>query len=214
MINLILLGPPGAGKGTQADILVRKRGLLQLSTGQMLRDAIAAGSDLGKRVKSIMDKGDLVPDDIVVGLISDRIDKPDAKNGVIFDGFPRNVPQAEALDKMLAGKGLKLDKVILIEVPDVELYRRVEKRVRETPPEKRRSDDTVETLKNRLGVYHAQTKALVPYYTKQGKIVHIDGLMSIDEVAAAVSRALDHKPGSGWLAALWRWLKRLFGGGK
>ncbi|HXZ68171.1 MAG TPA: adenylate kinase, partial [Alphaproteobacteria bacterium] len=117
-MNIILLGPPGAGKGTQADILVKKHGLVQLSTGQMLRDAIADGTELGKRVKSIMDKGDLVPDEIVVGLISERIDRPDCKNGVIFDGFPRNVPQAVALDQMLEGKGLKLDKVVSIEVPD------------------------------------------------------------------------------------------------
>ena len=190
MINLILLGPPGAGKGTQAELLVKMHGLLQLSTGQMLRDAIAAGSDLGKRVKTIMDKGDLVPDEVVVGLIAERIDKPDAKNGVIFDGFPRNVAQAQALDKMLAGKGLKLDKVISIEVPDKELYARVEKRVRETPPEKRRSDDTVETLKNRLDVYHAQTAALVPYYAKQGKLERLDGLLSIDQVADKLRLAI------------------------
>jgi len=204
MINIILLGPPGAGKGTQADILVKKHGLVQLSTGQMLRDAIAAGSELGKRVKSIMDKGDLVPDEVVVGLISERIDKPDCKNGVIFDGFPRNVPQAAALDKMLEGKGLRLDKVVSIEVPDEELYKRVEKRVRETPPEKRRSDDTVETLKNRLDVYHAQTKALAPYYEAQGKIAHIDGLMTIEEVAAAIDQVLFPAGGGllGWLGRL------------
>jgi adenylate kinase len=206
MINIILLGPPGAGKGTQADILVKQRGLVQLSTGQMLRDAIAAGTELGKRVKAIMDKGDLVPDEVVVGLISERLDRPDAKNGAIFDGFPRNVPQAQALDKMLGSKGLKLDKVLSIEVPDEELYARVEKRVRETPPEKRRSDDTVETLKNRLEVYHAQTKALVPFYQAQGKLVRIDGLQTIEEVAAAIDRELGGG-GGGPLA----WLAGLFG---
>jgi adenylate kinase len=196
VINLILLGPPGAGKGTQADILVKKRGLVQLSTGQMLRDAIAAGTELGRKVKSIMDKGDLVPDEIVVGLISERMDQPDCQNGVIFDGFPRNVPQAVALDEMLDGKGLELHAVVSIEVPDEELYARVEKRIAETPEDQRRSDDNAETLKNRLDVYHAQTKALGPYYEKQGKLIHIDGLQTIDEVAKAVAKALDKLPKS------------------
>ncbi|MFO1186444.1 MAG: adenylate kinase [Alphaproteobacteria bacterium] len=190
MIHLILLGPPGAGKGTQAEILVKRHGIVQLSTGQMLRDAVAAGTDLGKRAKTIMDRGDLVPDEIVVGLISERLDQRDAEKGAIFDGFPRNVAQAEALDALLKSKGRRLDAVISIEVPDEELLARVEKRIRETPPEKRRSDDNAETLKKRLEVYHAQTKALVPHYDRQGKLVRIDGTRSIEEVAAAIDKAI------------------------
>ena len=190
MINLILLGPPGAGKGTQAELLVSGHGLVQLSTGQMLRDAVAAGSELGKKVKKIMDDGGLVPDEIVVGLIAERIDRPDCKNGVIFDGFPRNVAQAEALDHMLESKKLKLDAVVSIEVPEEELFERVKKRANETPEGERRSDDNEETLRRRLEVYRAETAALVPYYDAQGKLMRVDGLQTIDEVAADISKAL------------------------
>lgn len=220
MINLILLGPPGAGKGTQAEILVKRHGLIQLSTGQMLRDAVAAGTELGKRVKVIMDRGDLVPNDVVVGLIAERMTKPDAQKGVIFDGFPRNVGQAEELDRMLGAKGLRLDAVISIEVPDEVLYQRVETRIAQTPPDQRRSDDNVETLKNRLEVYHAQTAALIPYYEKQRKLYRIDGLKPIDEVAKAVDTAVRtaHAKSSGglfgWLSALIRFFARLFGFGR
>lgn len=217
MINLILLGPPAAGKGTQAEILVKRRGLLQLSTGQMLRDAVAAGTELGKQAKSIMDLGQLVPDELVVGLISERIDQPDTKNGVIFDGFPRTIPQAEALDRLLSAKGRVLDAVISIEVPDSQLLARLEKRISETPPEKRRSDDNPETFKKRLDAYHRDTEAVAPFYERQGKLIHIDGLKSIDEVAAAIDRALDQahrRAGGGWIGALLRFLARLFGAGK
>jgi adenylate kinase len=205
MINLILLGPPGAGKGTQAEILVKRHGLIQLSTGQMLRDAASAGSQLGLKAKAIMDKGELVPDEIVVGLISERLDRPDSRNGVIFDGFPRNVSQAQALDALLKAKGRRLNAVVSIEVPDEELLARVEKRIAETPPDKRRSDDNAETLKKRLEVYHAQTKALVPYYEAQGRLVRIDGMASIEAVAAAVYAALQRPRlrGSAWLAVAW-----------
>jgi adenylate kinase len=191
MINLILLGPPAAGKGTQAEILVKRRGLLQLSTGQMLRDAKAAGTELGKKAAPIMDVGGLVPDEIVIGLISERLDQPDTKNGVIFDGFPRTIPQAEALDKLLRSKDRKLDAVISVEVPDSQLLARLEKRVAETPPEKRRADDNPETFKKRLEAYHRDTKAVAPYYEAQGKLVHIDGTRPIDEVSAAIDAALD-----------------------
>lgn len=190
MINLILLGPPGAGKGTQAEVLVSRHGLVQLSTGQMLRDAVAAGTALGKKVKEIMDRGDLVPNEVVVGLIAERIDQPDCKNGVIFDGFPRNVAQAEALDAMLESKSLKLDTVVSIEVPEEELYDRVKKRAAETPEKDRRSDDNEETLRKRLEVYRAETAALVPYYDAQGKLVRIDGLQPVDKVSADIDAAL------------------------
>ena len=211
MIHLILLGPPGAGKGTQGEILVKRHGIVQLSTGQMLRDAVAAGTDLGKRAKAIMDKGDLVPDEIVVGLISERLDQADAAGGAIFDGFPRNVAQAEALDALLKGKGRRLDAVISIEVPDEELLARVEKRIRETPPDKRRTDDNAETLKKRLEVYHAQTKALVPYYERQGKLVRIDGTKPIADVSAAIQQALAKAAGRGARPGV---LSGLFGGRK
>ena len=215
MINLILLGPPGAGKGTQAEILVKRYGVVQLSTGQMLRDAAAKGSDLGLRATAIMDKGDLVPDEIVIGLISERIDQPDCQQGVIFDGFPRNIPQAEALDRLLASKARQLDAVILIEVPDDELLARVEKRIQETPPEKRRSDDNAETLKKRLEVYHGQTKALVPYYERQGKLARIDGTASVEAVTRAIGLAIrGAQRRGGWLGILRRFLAWLFGGGK
>ena len=188
-MNLILLGPPGAGKGTQAERLVSDRGLVQLSTGDMLRASVASGSDLGKKLKEIMDRGDLVPDDIVVGAIGDRIDEPDCKAGFILDGFPRNTSQAEALDKMLGEKNLVLDGVLEIRVADEILISRIEGRAKESGGE--RSDDNAQTLKKRLAVYHEQTAPLLPYYEAQGKLKVVDGMLSIDQVSEAISKVLN-----------------------
>lgn len=184
-MRLILLGPPGAGKGTQAQRLEKTFGIKQLSTGDMLRAAVAAGTDVGKRCKAIMDAGDLVPDEIVVEIISERIDEPDCANGFILDGFPRNVPQAEALDRMLSAKGTALDVVIEIVVDEACLLERIESRIKENP-DSVRADDTPETLKKRLGVYRDQTAPLLPYYETQGKLEKVDGMQSIDEVSGAM----------------------------
>ena len=187
-MNLVLFGPPGAGKGTQAKILQEKRGLPQLSTGDMLRAAIAAGSELGRKVESILAKGDLVSDEIVIGIIAERLDKPDAKNGAVFDGFPRTIAQAEALDKLLAGRGQKIDRVIELKVNDAILLERVKQRIAQGQS---RPDDNPETLKNRLEVYHKNTAPLIAYYTKQGKVTTVDGMAPIEDVTKAIAAALD-----------------------
>jgi len=179
-MNLIFLGPPGAGKGTQAGRVQEAHGLVQLSTGDMLRAAVAAGTEIGKQAKEIMERGDLVPDEVVVTIISDRIEQDDCKNGFILDGFPRTTGQAEALDKMLAEKGLKLNAVIEIRVDDSILVDRIRSRIAETGGD--RADDNEETLKKRLEVYHAQTAPLIPYYESQGKLLVVDGMKSIDDV--------------------------------
>ena len=168
-MRLILLGPPGAGKGTQAQRLIAKHGIVQLSTGDMLRAAVAAGTPIGLRAKSIMDRGELVPDDVVVAIIAERIDRPDAKRGFVLDGFPRTVPQAEALERLLAERGLKLDAVIELKVDEGILLRRIEKRMAEMVArgEKVRADDNPEVLKGRLGAYRAQTAPLVGHYAGQ-----------------------------------------------
>ena len=192
-MNLVLFGPPGAGKGTQAKILTEKRGLPQLSTGDMLRAAIAAGTELGKTSKAIMDRGDLVPDEVVIGIISERYDQPDCRAGAIFDGFPRTIAQAEALDHMLAKRGRRIDTVIEIKVDDEALIRRSENRVKEmvAAGQKPREDDTPETLKNRLGVYYKNTAPLIAYYRNQGKLKTVDGMAPIPEVAAQIAAILD-----------------------
>ena len=192
-MNLVLFGPPGAGKGTQAKILTEKRGLPQLSTGDMLRAAIAAGTELGKTSKAIMDRGDLVPDEVVIGIISERYDQPDCRAGAIFDGFPRTIAQAEALDRMLAKRGRRIDTVIEIKVDDEALIRRSENRVKEmvAAGQKPREDDTPETLKNRLGVYYKNTAPLIAYYRNQGKLKTVDGMAPIPEVAAQIAAILD-----------------------
>ena len=192
-MNLVLFGPPGAGKGTQAKILQDSRALPQLSTGDMLRAAIAAGTELGKRCKSIMDAGDLVPDEVVVGIIAERFDQPDCAKGAVFDGFPRTIAQAEALDRMLEARGKKINLVIELKVDDAMLVGRAEQRVKETiaaggTP---RPDDTPETLKNRLGVYYKNTAPLLDYYTKQGKVVTVDGMAPIAEVTRAIAAIVE-----------------------
>ena len=171
-MRLILLGPPGAGKGTQAQRLVQKHGIVQLSTGDMLRSAAKAGTLVGLRAKAIMDRGELVPDDVVVTIVSDRIGEPDARNGFILDGFPRTVPQAVALDKMLMEKGLKLDGVIELKVDGSILQSRIENRILEAAArgEPLRSDDDPEVLKRRVDAYKEQTAPLVDYYRWQGTL--------------------------------------------
>jgi adenylate kinase len=191
-MRLILLGPPGAGKGTQAQRLIAKHGIVQLSTGDMLRAAVAAGTPIGLRAKSIMDRGELVPDDVVVAIIAERIDRQDAKRGFVLDGFPRTVLQAEALERLLAERGLKLDAVIELRVDEGILLRRIEKRVAEMVArgEKVRADDNPEVLKGRLGAFRAQTAPLVGHYAAKGMLKSVDGMAPIDEVAAAIDRHL------------------------
>ena len=188
-MNLILLGPPGAGKGTQAERLVAERGLVQLSTGDMLRAAVKAETEVGKKAKAIMDRGDLVPDEVVIQIISDRLDEPDAKAGVILDGFPRTVAQAEALDALLAEKGMALAAVIELQVDEAALVARIENRAAETGGA--RADDNVETLRNRLGVYREQTAPIIPYYRDKGALKTVDGMQGIENVAAAIATILD-----------------------
>lgn len=191
-MRIILLGPPGSGKGTQAQLLVRRYGIVQLSTGEMLRAAVAAGTPVGLKAKEIMASGGLVPDDVVVGIISDRIDQPDARNGFILDGFPRTVPQAEALDELLKHKHLKLDAVIELRVNESALLSRVETRVAQMRErgEEVRLDDTPEVLTKRLANYRSQTEPLIHYYSERRKLSTIDGMMAIDEVTRAIHRQL------------------------
>lgn len=213
-MNIILLGPPGAGKGTQARILMDREGMVQLSTGDMLRAAVAAGTEVGKRAKAVMDAGDLVSDEIVIGIVSDRLDEPDVKSGVIFDGFPRTAAQAKALDGLLDEKGMTLDAVISMEVDDDLLVDRVSGRytcakcgegyhdTHKRPAAegvcdkcgstefKRRPDDNAETVRQRLGAYHADTAPLIAYYEATGKLKTVDGMADIGEVTNQISQAL------------------------
>ena len=214
-MNLVLLGPPGGGKGTQAKRLQDKYGLIQLSTGDMLRAAVAAGSDVGKKAKAVMDAGQLVSDDIVIAIIDERLDKPDMAKGAIFDGFPRTVAQAEALDAMMARKGKKLEFAIEIRVPDGFIVERITGRYTcakcgagyhdkfQLPKVAgtcdscggtefaRRPDDNVETVTKRLDAYHAQTAPLLPYYDQKGALKLVNGTLDIADVTKALEGILD-----------------------
>jgi adenylate kinase len=191
-MRLILLGPPGAGKGTQAQRLIHHYGIIQLSTGEMLRAAVAAGTPVGLKAKDIMASGGLVPDDVVIGIISDRLDQPDAKTGFILDGFPRTVPQAEALDRLLRSKHLKLDAVVELRVNESALLQRVESRVAEMTArgETVRADDTPEVLSKRLASYRSMTEPLIHYYSERRKLLTVDGMMTIEHVTRDIYRVL------------------------
>jgi adenylate kinase len=191
-MRLILLGPPGSGKGTQAQRLVQRYGIVQLSTGEMLRAAVAAETAIGLQAKDIMANGGLVPDEIVIKIISDRIDQPDAKKGFILDGFPRTVPQAAALDELLKKKHLKLDAVIELRVNESALLERVERRAEETRArgEEVRADDTPEVLTKRLASYRALTEPLIHYYSERRKLLTVDGMMTIEHVTREINRIL------------------------
>jgi adenylate kinase len=191
-MRLILLGPPGAGKGTQAQRLIHRHGIVQLSTGEMLRAAVAAQTPVGLKAKDIMASGGLVPDEIVIGIISDRLDQPDAVKGFILDGFPRTVPQAAALDELLKKKHIKLDAVIELRVNESALLQRVETRVAEMRArgEEVRIDDTPEVLTKRLASYRSMTEPLIHYYSERRKLLTVDGMMTIEHVTREINRIL------------------------
>jgi adenylate kinase len=191
-MRLILLGPPGSGKGTQAQRLIHRYGIVQLSTGEMLRAAVAAQTPVGLKAKDVMASGGLVPDDIVIGIISDRLDQPDAAKGFILDGFPRTVPQAEALDELLKKKHIKIDAVIELRVNESALLQRVETRVAEMRArgEDVRVDDTSEVLTKRLASYRALTEPLIHYYSERRKLLTVDGMMTIEHVTREINRIL------------------------
>ncbi|AEA47102.1 adenylate kinase [Archaeoglobus veneficus] len=213
-MNLILLGPPGSGKGTQAKLIVEKYGIPQISTGDMLREAVAKGTELGKKAKEYMDKGQLVPDEVVIGIVKERLKQPDCDKGFILDGFPRTIAQAEALDKMLEELGKKIDAVINIQVPEEEVVKRIVNRrscrncgavyhlIYKPPKEEgkcdkcggelyQRDDDKEDTVRARYQVYREQTEPLIDYYQKKGLLYNIDGTKSIDDVFKDIEAILE-----------------------
>jgi adenylate kinase len=191
-MRLVLLGPPGAGKGTQSARLVEKMGVPQLSTGDMLRAAVAAGSPIGLRAKALMEAGQLVPDEIVIGIIDQRLDEADCANGFILDGFPRTVAQAEALRELLARKGMNLDAVVELVVDENALVDRMRKRVAETLAAGRevRADDNPEAFRTRLDAYRALTAPVSAHYASRGELKRVDGMKPIDEVSSAIDKSL------------------------
>ena len=191
-MRLILLGPPGCGKGTQSQRLTEKYAIPQLSTGDMLRAAVKAGTPVGLKAGELMARGELVPDDVVVAIVSDRIDEPDARKGFVLDGFPRTVAQAEALERLLAEKGPRLDAVIELKVDEGALLKRLASRIAEMRArgESVRPDDNPEALKTRLDVYRTQTAPLIAFYGKKGLLKSVDGMAPIEAVAAALDRVL------------------------
>jgi adenylate kinase len=191
-MNLILLGPPGAGKGTQAKRLEERYGLKQLSTGDMLRAAIAAGTPLGRQVKEILDRGDLVTDEVMLDMIAERIGQPDCDRGFILDGFPRTVRQAEGLDEMLGRHGRALAVVIEMKVDEAALFARVANRAAQST--EKRADDTEETLRKRLGIYREQTAPIIPYYRERGLLKAVDGMADMDTVTRQIEAILGLQP--------------------
>lgn len=192
-MRVVLLGPPGAGKGTQAQRIVERYGIVQLSTGDMLRDAAETDTALGRRARAVLEEGGLMPDEVVIAIISDRIDQADCANGFILDGFPRTLPQAEALDGLLREKGTALDVVIELKADDEILVSRIDDRRSKAEEGKIRTDDTVNVLTRRLTVYHEQTEALLPYYRSKGLLEPVDGMAGVEAVSEAIDAILQSR---------------------